>query len=104
MESDLRGHIALVTGASRGIGAAIATSLAQAGAAVAVNYRERADKADALAGQLNVTPQIAFHCHLRCWQSACERLLEMIAADVADGLVRLRGAGFFRHRSEEHTS
>jgi len=34
--------------ASRGIGAAIAVALAQAGAAVAVNYRERADEADAL--------------------------------------------------------
>ena len=45
---DLTGHIALVTGASRGIGAAIAIALAEAGAAVAVNYRERADDADAV--------------------------------------------------------
>jgi 3-oxoacyl-[acyl-carrier protein] reductase len=38
----------LVTGGSRGIGAAIARSLAEAGAAVAVNYRERAGEANAL--------------------------------------------------------
>jgi 3-oxoacyl-[acyl-carrier protein] reductase len=38
----------LVTGGSRGIGAAIVRSLAQAGVAVAVNYRERANEANAL--------------------------------------------------------
>jgi 3-oxoacyl-[acyl-carrier protein] reductase len=45
---NLHGHTALVTGGSRGIGAAVVQSLAQAGAAVAVNYRERASEANAL--------------------------------------------------------
>ena len=51
----LHGHTALVTGGSRGIGAAIVRSLAQAGAAVAVNYRERAGEANALVNAIGET-------------------------------------------------
>lgn len=41
MTSDLVGKTALVTGASRGIGSAIALALAEAGADVAINFRTR---------------------------------------------------------------
>jgi len=47
MTQTLSSRIALVAGASRGIGKAIAIALAEAGASVAVNYRERKAEAEA---------------------------------------------------------
>ncbi len=44
----LEGKTALVTGASRGIGAAIASRFAEEGAAVAVNYRTQKESAEAV--------------------------------------------------------
>ena len=48
----LDGKLALVTGASRGIGHAIAQELARAGASVVVGYRSGKDEAEELAAQI----------------------------------------------------
>lgn len=48
----LSGRVALITGASRGIGAATACLLAHHGATVVINYRQREDEARAIERQL----------------------------------------------------
>jgi 3-oxoacyl-[acyl-carrier protein] reductase len=57
---DLSGKRAVVTGGSRGIGAATARLLAEAGADVVIGYRSRADDAERVVGELRAHGRRAF--------------------------------------------
>lgn len=51
-KASLAGHAAIVTGASSGIGLAVAEAIAEAGAAVAVNYHAQAEPAEELVARI----------------------------------------------------
>lgn len=57
--SKLEGKVAIVTGASRGIGRSIALELARAGAKVAINYQNNEDKAQAVLAEIAALPGAA---------------------------------------------
>ena len=59
MTKKLQGKVALVTGASRGIGAASARALADEGADVAISYIASPDKVDALVSELTANDVMA---------------------------------------------
>ena len=57
MNQPLEKKLALVTGASRGIGAAIAQRLAEYGAAVLVHYSSNRTRAEGIVNQINQAGQ-----------------------------------------------
>jgi 3-oxoacyl-[acyl-carrier protein] reductase len=91
---DLTSRVALVTGGSRGIGRAIALALADAGANVAVNYRERADNARAVAEAIRAAGRRAIAVGADVSDSAAvRRMMSQIATDLGPVDVLINNAG-----------
>ena len=97
--TDLRNRVALVTGGSRGIGRAIAVSLADAGAAVAVNYREKAAEAEVVVAAIEAKGGKALAVRADVSQAAeVARMMAEVegALGPVDVLVNNAGVGLVR--------
>jgi 3-oxoacyl-[acyl-carrier protein] reductase len=101
---DLHGRIALVTGASRGIGRAIAIALARCGADVAVNYRTQKGEAQVTLQQ--ITSQGRRAMEVQADVSRSPEVAHMIAG-IEKGLgpvdILVNNAGIALHQNIEET-
>ncbi len=94
--STLQGKIALVTGASKGIGAAIARELAARGAAVAVNYSGSKDAAEKIVADIKAAGgrAIAVQANLSD-PAAAAPLVEAVASQLGPISVLVNNAGVY---------
>src|SRR5271168_2654722 len=90
----LSGRVVLVTGASRGIGKAIAIALAEAGADVAVNYRAKAEAAEAVCQTIRAAGRRCIAVQADVSISAdVERLVKTVESELGSVGILVNNAG-----------
>ena len=99
---ELIGKVALVTGASRGIGASSAIALAKAGCDVAVNYRVRGDEAEAVCGKIREAGRRAFAvCADISRAKEAQKMAMLVANELGAVSVLVNNAGVARPQKIE---
>jgi NAD(P)-dependent dehydrogenase (short-subunit alcohol dehydrogenase family) len=93
----LTDRVALITGASRGIGAATAVLMAEAGAHVAINFHANREAAEQVAAKVRSFDRRAevYQADITSWED-CRRMSEAVLADFGrvDILVNNAGIGY----------
>jgi 3-oxoacyl-[acyl-carrier protein] reductase len=101
---NLQGKIALVTGASRGIGRAIAIGLARCGADVAVNYRTQKGEAQVTMQQITSQGRRAMEVQADVSRSPeVARMIASIEKDLGPVDILVNNAGIALHQNIEET-
>lgn len=97
MQNTLTGKVALVTGASRGIGRAIALKLAAEGAAVVINYHGSMEKAKEVKAEIESDGGIAeiMQCNVADYQ-ATEAMIRKVTDDFGRLDILVNNAGITR--------
>jgi NAD(P)-dependent dehydrogenase (short-subunit alcohol dehydrogenase family) len=103
--SQLNGRVALVTGGSRGIGAAIATRLAEDGADVALTYRAGKDNAEEVAARIERTGRRALTIQADSSDpDAVTEAVERAVRELGRLDILVNNAGVFPHGPIEEVS
>ncbi|HVC26892.1 MAG TPA: 3-oxoacyl-[acyl-carrier-protein] reductase [Nitrososphaerales archaeon] len=98
--ADLQGKVSLVTGASRGIGAAIAISLANAGSDVVINYRSEQNAADEVVNVIRNAGRNAQRCKFDVTNAMeVTREIDRVATELGRIDILVNNAGINRDKT-----
>ncbi|MEO8218872.1 MAG: SDR family NAD(P)-dependent oxidoreductase [Acidobacteriota bacterium] len=100
---DLTGKVALVTGASRGIGRETAILLAKAGARVVINHRQSASDADAVAREIGPSQALVVQADVGD-PLAVEELVGRTVIELGRLDILVNNAGTFAHNPFDNNS
>ncbi len=100
-QKELEGKVCFVTGGSRGIGRAIVTAMASAGADVAFTYQHSQEQAEALAKSIKVERGVrcrGYQANVACAEEM-QKVIKQVEAELGPVAILVNNAGITRDKS-----